>query len=265
MSFISILFNEKTKQENAQHAELPTFFVDLNLDQIVDKITEHYPEYELKPFFYFPLSNLDEVLFRQEVFHDLENITLYEHIGYFAERISEVRKYLKLVDKLYYKRQKEIWFLYAVEVYCDAVKKFSENLSEAQMNSRGLRTFQDYLTNYISSSEFKLLTEEIKRLKTGLENVKYRIIIRDNSFTVQNYEPGIDYSEEIEKTFQKFKQGAVKDYLVKYNSVSQDMNHIEAQILDFVAQLNPDVFLKLENFNSSNKDFIDETISVFDR
>ncbi len=265
MCFKSIIFNKPEEQEAAQHADLPPFFVDLNLDQVVDTVVGNYSEYDLKPFFYFPLSSIDEVLYRQEVFHDLENATLYEHVRYFAERMREVRKHLKLVDKLYYKRQKEIWFLYAVEVYCETVKKFAADLSNEQPNSRGIKAFNEYLTSYTVGSKFKLLTEEIKKLKTDLGNVKYRIIIRDNSFTVQNYEPGIDYSDVIEKTFQKFKQGAVKDYLVKYNSVSQDMNHIEVQILDFVAQLNSDVFSRLENFNTQNKNFIDETISVFDK
>ncbi len=265
MCFKSILFSKVEDREKAFQADLPSFFIDLNLDQIVDAITEQYLEYDLKPFFYFHLSSLDEVIYRQEVFHEIENASLYEQIAFFTGQMREVRKHLKLVDKLYYKRQKEIWFLYAVEVYCEAVKKFANGIYDLQLNSRGLKGFKEYLTNYISSSKFQLLIEEINGLKIDLGKVKYRIIIRNNSFTVQNYEPGIDYSEEIEKTFQKFKQGSVKDYLVKYNSVSQDMNHIEVQILDYVALLNSEVFSKLENFNTQNKNFIDETISAFDR
>ncbi len=265
MCSVSILFDKPEDQRTAEHAELPLFFIDLNLDQVVDAIVGNYSEYELKPYFYFPLSDLTAVLYRQEVFHDLEITSLYEHVKYFAERMSEVRKHLKLVDKLYYKRQKEIWYLYAVEIYCDTVNKFKTDLSSTQLDSRGFLAFREYLTSYIASTNFKLLAEEVSRLKSDLENVKYRIIIQDNSFTVQNYEPGVDYSSEIEATFEKFKQGAVKNYLVKYDLVSQDMNHIEAQILDFVAMLNSDVFSRLEYFTNRNKNFIDETISVFDR
>ena len=265
MSFISILFNEKSNQLRAQHTEFPSFFIDLNLDQVVDSIAKDYSEYDLKPFLYFPLSNLDEVLYRQEVFLDLENISLYEFVRLFTGKMNDVRKHLRLVEKLYYKNQKEIWFLYAVEIYCDAVNKFKADLSSAQLNSRGFLTFREYLTNYTSSSEFKSLTEEIKKLKTDLENVEYCIIIKDNSFTVQNFEPGIDYSAEIEATFEKFKQGAVKNYLVSYNSVSQDMNHIEAQILDFVAMLNSDLFSRLNEFCTQQINFIDETMAGFDR
>jgi hypothetical protein len=35
---------------------------------------------------------------------------------------------------------------------------------------------------------------------------------------------------EVEKTFEKFKQGAVKDYRVKFLDLP-DMNHVEAGVL----------------------------------
>ena len=265
MSFISILFNEKIKQENARQAEIPPFFIDLNLDQVVDAITANWSEYNLKPFFYSSLESVDAIKYRHEVFQDLENALLYEHVKVFTGQMIKVRNHLTLVEKLYYKQQKEIWYLYAVEIYCEAIKHFAEDLNSAQLNSRGFLAFREFLRSYSTGSYFSKLADEVNTLKEGLARVKYRIILQDGSFTVQNYEPGIDYSAEIEATFEKFKQGAVKNYLVKYDLVSQDMNHIEAQILDFVAMLNSDVFSRLEYFTNRNKNFIDETISVFDR
>jgi DNA mismatch repair protein MutS len=68
----------------------------------------------------------------------------------------------------------------------------------------------------------------------------------------------------VEKTFEKFKQGAVKDYRVEFSDWPS-MNHIEANILEFVAQLYPKVFSNLELFCEKNKGYLDETIGTFDR
>jgi DNA mismatch repair ATPase MutS len=81
---------------------------------------------------------------------------------------------------------------------------------------------------------------------------------------VLNYNSEIDYSEAIEKTFSKFKQGGVKDYRVKFSS-SSDMNHVESQVLELVAQLNPGVFLALDDYCTRNDDYLEKTIANFDR
>ena len=60
---------------------------------------------------------------------DLENETLLENIKSFAQKMSNMRRYLAMIDKLYYKYHKEGWFLEAVEIYCDAVNCLAHDLS----------------------------------------------------------------------------------------------------------------------------------------
>jgi DNA mismatch repair protein MutS len=65
-------------------------------------------------------------------------------------------------------------------------------------------------------------------------------------------------------TSEKFKQGAVKDYRSKL-AIGSGMNHVEANILDLVAKLYPDIFSRLNDYCTQNADFQDETLAVFDR
>jgi DNA mismatch repair ATPase MutS len=43
------------------------------------------------------------------------------------------------------------------------------------------------------------------------------------------------------------------------------MNHIEAKILEFVAQLHPELFSELDNYRARHSDFLDKVIIDFDR
>lgn len=43
------------------------------------------------------------------------------------------------------------------------------------------------------------------------------------------------------------------------------MNHVEAEVLDLVAQLYPDIFLNLDNYCVKNSNYLNEKIGVFDR
>jgi len=262
MIFHSILFDKDVIQKET--AEQPAFFTDLNLDQVIDAITAGKPEYNLKPFFHTPLRDVGTIQYRHEIMRDLEDATLMEHIKIFAEKMIIVRRYLGLAGKLDYHYHEEGWFLEAALVYCEAVTGLAQDLDAADLKSRGLIAFREYVKNYVHSHSFHTLLTETKKVKAGLSSVKYSVIIQIGRFSVRAYEGETDYSVEVEKTFEKFKQGAVKDYQAKLYKGS-GMNHIEAQILEFVARLYPERFAALDQFCANHRQFVNETIRVFDR
>jgi len=137
------------------------------------------------------------------------------------------------------------------------------DLSLADLKSRGFLAFREYLTNHADSERFTSLLAETKKLKADLSSIKYCLLIKGSGITVRKYESEIDYSADVEETFRKFKQGAVKDYRVKFTE-SAEMNHVEAKVLDFVAQLYPDIFSHLDDYSEKNGNYLDETIAVFD-
>jgi len=264
MAFHSILLERPDDRTKTDAVDMPDFFADLNLDQIVSAVTARRLGYNLETFFYLPLKDTDAVTYRQEIFQDLENGTVLQDIKSFAKRMTEMRHHLALVHKLYYKYHKEGWFLEAVEIYCDAVTRLVQDLGAADLKSAGLSAFREYATNYANSEGFARLAAEMKRLKADLSTVRYCVLIKNSTVKVRQYDSEIDYSVEVEKTFEKFKHGAAKDYLTKM-PMRSGMDHVEAQILDFVAKLHPHVFIHLDNFYTQNSRYVDKTIAAFDR
>ena len=262
-AFHSILFKNACGGAREEILEAPVFFVDLNLGQIIDGVTTGRQEYNLKPFFYAPLNDGDAVEYRHEVFRDLENRSLFENIKSFTQKMSDMRRLLAMVEKLYFKYHKEAWFLEAVSIYCEAINKLVRDLSAADLKSRGFRAFLAYLIDYAGSSGFTALVTETKQLLADLSKVKYTVTVKGNGFTVRKYESENDYSVEVEETFEKFRQGAVQDYRAKLTFGG--MNHVEAQALEFVARLYPEIFSALLDFFTDHSGYPDETISVFDR
>ena len=264
MNFHSILFQRAEDGLKQEFLVAPAFFADLHLDQIIDAVTAGKQEYHLKPFFYVSLDNIGEIEYRHEIFQDLENSELFGDIRSFAQKMRDMREHLVQADKLYYKYQKESWFLDAVEIYCEAVNALLHDLSLVDLKSPGFLAFREYVTNYAASGRFTSLVTETKKLKADLASIRYCVLIRPGSFTVRKYESEIDYTADVEETFEKFKRGAVQDYRAKFTDQAE-MNHVEAIILDFVAQLHPEIFLHLDAFRGKNGNYLDETIGVFDR
>ncbi len=264
MAFHSVLFEQPEDRAGRDTSAQPPFFVDLNLDQIVDAIAAGKQEYNLKPFFYAPLNDTRSITYRHEIMRDLERRELFERITSFAQAMRLMREHLAQADKLHYRYQKRAWFLDAVEVYCDAINRLDHDLTPLDLSSRGFLTFRTYLADYVNSGRFTALVEETRNLKAELSTIRYCLLIKGNSIKVRRYDTETDYSADVEETFQKFKQGAVKDYRGSFPN-SRDMNHVEAKVLDLVAELYPDVFTELEDYCARNADYLDGAIAVFDR
>jgi DNA mismatch repair protein MutS len=262
--FRSILFEQPMTGAGVDRLQEPDSFADLNLDQLLESMTAGREQYALKPFFYAPLHDVAAVRYRHEVFRDLEKPVVLESITRFAAAMGRMREHLVQVQKLRYALQKQAWFLDAVEIYCEAVRSLAEDFGGLDVASRGFQALRGYLAGYAASERFTSLVAQTQALKEALAGVRYSIRIRGARVTVSNYEGEPDYSAEVEETFARFKQGAVKSYLVRLPDFA-DMNHVEAQILDRVARLNPDVFGTLAEYWASHRDHVDATVGRFDR
>jgi len=263
-SFSSILFDDPCAGPGTTAAVAPDFFGDLNLDQIVDTVTEGRDEYNLKPFFYHPLTDPAVIVYRHEVIRDLEAEGLAQSIREFSVRMQRMRSHLSAAQSRYYRYEKKALFLEAVLIYGEAVETLQREMDHLHPVSRGLRAFRAYLATYTGGEYFQELVALARRLKALLAAIRYCLLIRGDSVTVTHYNGQPDYSAVVEDTFAKFKKGAVTDYRVEFSPYSS-LDHIGAQILDRVALLYPDVFRMLDEFCANHQDFFDPTIARFDR
>jgi DNA mismatch repair protein MutS len=264
MSFCSVLFPDGRGTDSIDSAAEPEFFGDLNLDQIIDSVTHGRDEYNLKPFFYIPLRDSRHIAYRHDVMRDLERVEVFDVVHTFGEQMRAMRAQLSTAEKLHYHWQKARWFLDGVRTFCNAVATFAGELEHSVPRSPGMTALLDYMKEYCGSERFKHLEAEETEIRGKLDNIRYSVLIRGSGVTVHKYAGETDYSEEVQRTFEKFRQGAVKSHLVEMKEYP-DMNHVEAHILDFVAQLHPEVFNQLDSYCNVNARFVDPVIARFDR
>jgi len=262
--FRSILFPGPQDGSAAVSRDAPPFFRDLNLDQIIDAVVAAWKDYDLAPFFRTGPVDLETISYRQDVMRDLEDTALRRAIDSFSDGMREMRRRLEQANKRYYRREKERWFLEAVDLYGDTVGRLHQDLLGLDPVSPGMRAFRDYLTKHVASSAFRARAAETRRLKSELASIKYNVQIRGLAVTVRPYDAETDYCAAVEATFEKFRRGAATDYRVQF-AASPGMNHVEAEILEGVAKLHPGAFRALEAYRSEHEDFVDATISRFDR
>ena len=264
--FVSLLTGEAAAARGAGFQdEDRSYASDLNLDQIVAAIAGDREERDLITRVLFGhLCDADVVRYRQEVFQDLENPALSAQVQRFAVLMGQVRARLRQLPKMQYRYQREGWLLDAAAIYCAAVQSLAGLLASAQISSRGLLAFREYLASYAASAEFTALASDTRNRKDALSQVRYCTRIRGGRVEVSRYQGEDDYSAVVLKTFERFKQGAVKDYLVHYRTWP-GMNHVAAQIVELVARLFPEEFSALEEYCRQHAAFLDEGIRRADQ
>jgi DNA mismatch repair protein MutS len=264
MPFGSILYETDLPPQLPDQVQAPDFFVNLNLDQVVATITAGRDEYNLKPFFHAPPPDLETVYYRHEVMQDLEQDVVIAFIKAFSGKMRSMREQIARLNKLHYRLQKEAVFLDAIAFYCDAVEQLSNDLRAADLKSRGLDAFRRHVEDYVQSRAFLTLENAMKEIKRDLSQIEYALFIGNSSVTVRKFESEPDYGAAVAATFERFKQGAVKDYEFKIADFFE-MNHVEAHILDFVAALHPDLFGRLDRYFRDNQAYLDPVIGRWDR
>ncbi len=261
---LSILYRNGRKTEELQAADMPACFTDLNLDHLFAALVRERQAYNLLPLYYTLPRQQEDVRYRQEICADLERVQVLACTAAFTQEMVLVRRYLELVQTLRFRYHIDGWLLEAVLVYCRAVRVLATSLDAIDLNSQGMIRLREYLSSYVSSAAFQEMDVGSSQIRQDLSAIRYSVLIKGNAVRVRLYEDEVDFSEDVEHIFEKFRQGAVRDYTSK-QILAAGMNHVGAQILEGVAKLSPEVFARLDQFAGAHAQFLDATIVRVDR
>ena len=263
--FPSLLFAEaRARGGTGEPDEDRAFAADLNLDQIVAAVAADREKRDvITAILFWPLRDADGVRYRQEIFRDLEAPALFGQAERFAGRMQEVRAHLRQLKRMNNRYQQEGWFLDAAAIYCHAVRSLAGHLATAEISSRGLLAFRAYLASYAASAGFTALASDTRDRKLALGRIRYWTHIDGSRVDVGRYADEADYGAAVLNTFERFKQGAAKDYLVSYR-MWPGMNRVAEQILERVALLFPEEFTALDEYQRQHAAFLDKGVSRAD-
>lgn len=261
--FESVLFRPGSDAA-ACAAEAPGYFEDLHLNDVLSALTTGREHYELAPLFHQRLHDVEAVLYRQHVMRDLERDPVLAAVRGFAADMRRMHDCLALGERVHYQRQKQRWFIEAIDTYGSAVTDFAARLTDLPISSPGLTAWREYLAAYVRSDAFGALVAGTRERLSDLADVRYSVHLKGNRVRVTRYQDEADMSREVQEVFAKFQEDAARDYRVRFREPA-DMNHVEARILDLVADLHPETFAAVDEFCTRHAQFVDARVRRFDR
>lgn len=246
----------------------PIYFKDLNLDQIVEEVVDNRTD--LLPYFYTPVTDHNTILYRQDVFKDIETEAIFEAINVFvsevetiSRRVADIKKNIKFSKKSgEYLLKGDL--LLQINHYLDAIHIFVEIMKSQPIQSDGLILFTDYLDHYQKSDDICALAMTSTKLKERLQQINYLIQIRGPRVKVcEANDEEDDRIENIIKLFQKFPSVAAFCETINKEEPINFAEHIENQIIDFVATFHKSIFNELTDYTKKNINIMDGKIINF--
>ncbi|MFC4242923.1 hypothetical protein ACFOYW_06035 [Gryllotalpicola reticulitermitis] len=269
MSDPDLLYPAGTRPRDEEAAPTqPAHFADLNLDQVVTAVTAQRSDVDLTPIYWSPLSSLDALRYRQEVFEDLERQELGDLARTIASRrlnfhFHYQRKELREDDRGLMHHYRTRSFLNAADEYCVAVLDLCGRLERARPRSRALAELSGYLRSYVAAEPFRALHADTTQLQTALAEIHYAVLLRGNRLTVARYDGEADYGKRVASSFARFQVGGSSRAPDSDSSDWED--YASTGILDLIAQLYPEVFARLDEFCSKHQDYLDPVVARYDR
>lgn len=259
---LSILFPYRSTL--SEEKDLPEFFNDLNLDLMIKEIVSFDKEIDSTQYYLDVPSDLDTVYFRQKISQDLMDVNLQKTMKQLCRQMDRIQRNINFASKLDNIHNRNGWYLNIILEYQSIVQQFSENLDERDIKSEGLLSIRKAVSEIVKDQKFVDTCKRADELNNQLQNVRYSLVIKGNMIRVYKVDNSINLNDQIQSLFSRFDRREVRDYHSKF-SYQQNMNHVEAQIVDHVAMLFPQPFKMLNEFISENPQIVHPIVEMFNK
>ena len=284
MGFESIL----DKKEPVKGVTRPAFFLDLNIDQILERISKG-DRGILEYFEYFPLDAECEG-YRHDVYADIKENALYDALLTFNTIYNEFRDIENKKKSTRIDLQKPVWHFWGMEIYTRAIAELKKALENAKLTSEGFKELNAFLESYTGTQDFIQMSEKAAKLKADLlsltvyanyENGRIQVHVEDSNDTgsedadsgkvrvsedKSDGQTSTEYADEDEyediAEYENFLEQICavneKEFVNPF-AITDELTSFEQEIVKIVAKKNPDIFKVAEKLFKETPEF-EETV-----
>lgn len=235
-------------------------FKDLNLDSIISEVLRYAKLFDISKYFYMPLKNKDDVIYRHEVFKDLENASLFDALNKFSYTLSKKLKEIDVEKNLKFDVLKRVRLKQKIEEYLDILSELVEALGKEKFSSRALKAMNDYIVSYLNSENVKFVMSDMKLITEEMSKVKYRLYFDNGSIKIAKNDDVTPVEDKIGEVLDAYECDEVLQFTRDYGQIPV---HFLGQIYKELSSYYPNEFKHLELFSKHFEGFIDETIKGF--
>ncbi len=197
MEFNSILDLKENPFKDLPRSE---FYMDLNINQIIENITEIWGENNAKFYYYFPADQECED-YRRAIYSDFKQDKVAEIFSNFVKGMGKKKETLLQKEAVHTKIQKAAWHLIEVGFYCDALSKLLHDMEDITFQSKGMKGFSQFLEKYVSSDAYQAMEEKVNEIRTEFQAIRLVLTYENNQLIVSQGEVEGEYENFLNQCF----------------------------------------------------------------
>lgn len=239
--------------------ERGAYFLDLNLDQILNKLAIRWGQGIRKQYSYFPADAECEA-YRREVYADVKKDEIYKACMTLVEHLGELEEIRTQKSRVKSVMQKSVWQIREIDVYCRAFDELEKALAAARPKSEGLCDFLAYLQEYLGSAPYQKMKEECGKLLGELIGFRFTITYEKDRMSVSLEKSAGDYERFLESGGDKDRPKLVSPFFVN-NMITE----LENSCLEILAKKRPEIFKALSEKAEAYTEYENATLMQFYR
>lgn len=254
------MFSLLNKHDNIEMlAEKPVFFLDLNIDQIIDKISEDWVE-DIRDLYYTLPPDQETEDYRRAIFSEVKKEGILPVLMEFLEIMRQRTVCMERKEKVEEAVQKHVWYIREAACYIEAIELLRNKLGEHSLQSEGMKGLMECLTRCVSDAEYRAFKEEASKLRDELSGFRMLLTYEKDRFTVSEGTGEGTYADFLNGCFPGHNKTLKSPFLS-----SPDISDLEREAVRVFKKRHKGFFDEAERFYKVYKKYAKEEILLLQK
>ena len=202
------MYSILNKNEIKINNEAPSFFINLNLNQVLDSIIKNEEDKNIKKYFYSPLNNIEDINYRLDVFKELDRKEFYVTFNSCFGRLRKVYERYKANEyEVSTSWDGKKTLVRIINTYIEAIEDlYKELINDKEIKSEAILELIKYIDSFQKSNEFINLKTDVNKLGEIVSKIRYTMVFNGCDIYVSPFDP------EHDKDFEPFVKDALRDF-----------------------------------------------------
>ena len=254
------MFSLLNKHDNSEaQAEKPVFFPDLNIDRIIDKISEDWVE-DIRELYYALPADQETEDYRRAIFEEVKREGLLPVLMEFLELMRQRAACAERKEKVEDDVQEHVWHIQEAGYYVDALEMLRNRLGEYSFRSEGMKGLMECLARCVSDTEYCAFRDEVLKLREELSGFRMLLTYEKDRFAVSEGTGKGAYTDFLSECFPEHNK-SFKSPFLSFPEISD----LEREAIRIFKKGHKDFFYAAERFYKDHKEYAHEEILLLQK